>query len=392
MEIHIFYKSLQKYGGQEKVVYNLVNYLSGKGHRVFVYSYKIKDKITRENVSLIKATVPLYPIWFRTLYFSIYAYLKVKSIKKRDKQACVFGFGKTFYQDVYRSGGGVHKFYFKRATLKHKNKFLRALYVVRKLLSPAHWVNIFIEYLTYNSKNLKVIIVPSLFVRNQIQQCFNVKSIPIEVVRNSLNRREFYSDKEKKLSFRKKYLIKDEDVVLSFVSTNHKLKGLDYLLDAMKLLKDKGCKFKLVIAGSGSEAYFKKRIKKLNLSANVIMFGKLENVKEIYQASDIFVYPTLFDTFGYVVLEAMYCGCVPIASKFCGASEIVELIDENLIIENPTDYTEIYSKLCSYFDKEKREEIKEKVERIIPTLSQENINEKIENILKKYCISRQTSP
>ncbi len=210
MEIHIFYKSLQKYGGQEKVVYNLVNYLSGKGHKVFVYSYKIKDKITRENVSLIKVTVPPYPIWFRTLYFSIYAYLKARSIKKRDKQACVFGFGKTFYQDIYRSGGGVHKFYFKRATLKYKNKLLRALYVVRKLLSPAHWINILIEYLTYNSKNLKVIIVPSLFVKNQIQQCFNVKSVPIEIVRNSLNRREFYPDKEKKLNFREKYSIKDE--------------------------------------------------------------------------------------------------------------------------------------------------------------------------------------
>ncbi len=174
-------------------------------------------------------------------------------------------------------------------------------------------------------------------------------------------------------------------MVLGFVSTNHKLKGLDYLLDAVKILKDKDYKFKLVIAGSGSETYFEKRIKKLGLEDDVVMFGKLSNVREIYQASDIFVYPTLFDTFGYVVLEAMYCGCVPIVSKFCGASEIVESVDKGLIIEDPTDKSEIYSKICEHFDEIEREKIKEKVEKIIPTLSQEDINEKIESILKEYC-------
>ncbi len=392
MEIHIFYKSLKKYGGQEKVIYNLIDYLSKKGHKIFIYSYKLKDKIARENVIVKKVTVPLYPLWLKTLYFSIYTYLKAKNIKRVNEQACIFGFGKTFYQDVYRSGGGVHKFYFKRATLKHRNKLLRALYIIRKILSPGHWVNIFIEYLTYNSKTLRVIIVPSLFVKNQIQQCFKIKSIPIEIIRNSLSRDKFYPDTDKKVNFRKKHSIKDDEIILSFVSTNHKLKGLDYLLDAVKLLKDKGEKFKLLVAGSGSETYFKKRIKQLDLSSNVIMFGKLKDVREIYQASDIFVYPTLFDTFGYVVLEAMYCGCVPVVSKFCGASEIIESIDRDLIIEDPIDYSEIYLKIYNHFNAIKREKIKEKVEKIIPTLSREDINERIENILIKYCINRQISP
>jgi len=387
MEIHIFYKSLQKYGGQEKVLYNLINYLSDKGHRVYLYSYKINDKITKNNVIIKKVTVPPYPIWLRTLYFSVYAYLKAREIKNRDNHACILGFGKTFYQDIYRSGGGIHKFYFKRATLKYRNKLFRALYVLKKLLSPGHWVNVFIEHLTYNSKELKALIVPSSFVKDQIQQYFNVTSITIEIVRNSLDRNEFYPDDTMKSQFKVKNNIDDDEMILCFVSTNHRLKGLDYLLDALKILKNRNNRFRLVVAGSGSETYFKKRIRKLGLSNNVIMFGKLKNIREIYQACDIFVYPTLFDTFGYVVLEAMYCGCVPVVSKFCGSSEIVKLVDKSLIIDDPTDIEEIYSKIEMYMDEHARNMVRERVEKLIPTLSQEDINERIESILMKYCVN-----
>ena len=224
-----------------------------------------------------------------------------------------------------------------------------------------------------------------MFVKDQIQQCFNVSSVPIEIIRNSLSRNEFYPNDTKKRDFRKKYGIDDDEVILCFVSTNHSLKGLDYLLDALRLLKDKNDKFKLLIAGSGSKKYFKKRIKKLGLSNSVIMFGKLKNVREIYQASDIFVYPTLFDAFGNVALEAMYCGCVPLISKYCGSSEIAELADKNLIINDPTDHKEIYLKISTYLNDKKRKIVREKVENMILTLSQENVNEKIEDILKTHC-------
>ncbi len=59
----------------------------------------------------------------------------------------------------------------------------------------------------------------------------------------------------------------------------------------------------------------------------------------VYQQADIFCFPTLCDTYGIALLEAMSCGCAPIVSDVAGAGEIVN--GENGLkvpLENPEQY------------------------------------------------------
>lgn len=346
MDVVIFYKSYKKYGGQEKVVYNLSNYLGSKGYNVTVYASKIKDLPESENVSLKKIFIPPLPRGARTLLFAFLSYRKAKKIKKQSVDTVILGFGKTFYQDIYRSGGGVHKYYFQRALLKYSNPIQRKLYKIKKYLSLSHWINIWIEEKTFENSHLKSVIVPSEFVKNQILSVFNdFDDKKIRLIRNDVNIERFdYTKRDVNgVALRNEMNISVSEAVFSFVSTNHRLKGLEYLLKACFILKQKEYAFKLIIAGNGNASYFERIIDKYGLSEHAKWMGTVKDVENVYYASDFLVYPTLFDTFGLVVLESMACGAPVFCSKYAGASEIIR--DREFIIDNPQNDKEIAEKM-----------------------------------------------
>lgn len=116
-------------------------------------------------------------------------------------------------------------------------------------------------------------------------------------------------------------------------------KGLDYLLDALRILDkvlDKDIEF--IIAGAGDEAYIDSLKQKSKDFTHIMVKypGPLYDEAKIklYKSSSIFVLPSLFESFGIVLLEAMAAGCGIIASNCSGPKEIVK--DEFGIL---VDYT-----------------------------------------------------
>ncbi len=340
MKIVIFYKYFRLYGGQEKVVYNLAHFLARKGYQIDIYSLRVDNMPTEKNITVHKVNF-IFKGWISALFFSIFSWLKGKKLKKLYEDICIFGFGKTFSNDIFRVGGGVHLYYFQRAILKNRTSIGKFLYKIKKYLSPRHWITILVENLTFNNTKTKVFIVPSNFVKAQLINVYHVDEKKIRVVRNGINLDKFYfSEKEKKM-LREKLKINYDRLVFCFVSTNHRLKGLQYLLMAMRILKEKEYKFKLIIAGNGSDGYFLKLIKKLSLDNYIVWLGKRKDIENVYRACDVLVYPTLFDAASSVVLEAMACGLIPVVSMYNGTSEIVVNGKNGLIIEEPTDVNEI---------------------------------------------------
>ncbi len=339
-KITVFYKQYQRYGGQEGVIWRLTHMLAESGYTVEIYTTKVKDKPQNENILVHKLKMPPLFRGLRTLLFALYAYRKAKRIED-----IILGFGKTFHQDIFRSGGGVHLYYFQRARLKYKTGIARTIYTARKLITPSHWVNVWIEQKTFQDKRLKKVIVPSKFVAMQIKRHFNVDNSKIALIRNGVNLERFTPcTPDEKIKAKKKYAA-DSEILLGFVSTNHRLKGLEYLLEALSLLKRDGKDFKLLVAGNGSKAFFERKIVKLNLIRHVIWLGKVSHIKEVYCAIDLLIYPTLFDASSNVVLEAMACGVPVVSSVFNGTSEIIENGKEGYLINDPTNVREIYNKL-----------------------------------------------
>ncbi len=105
------------------------------------------------------------------------------------------------------------------------------------------------------------------------------------------------------------YNLSDEKVFI-FVGRINALKNIFFIVDALKLVKEKdpNLKFKMLFVGSGQdEEELKKVIKKYNLEDNIIMCGKITDRKllaSLYARSDLFLFPSLYDSSSIVQIEA----------------------------------------------------------------------------------------
>jgi glycosyltransferase involved in cell wall biosynthesis len=107
---------------------------------------------------------------------------------------------------------------------------------------------------------------------------------------------------------------------LLFLSRLHEKKGVDLLIEAAGILRGKGIKFKLIIAGSGSpdyQALLKRLTQRLNLTDVVKFLGLVTGVEKIslYQAADIFILPTHQENFGLVLIEALAAGTPVVTTR-----------------------------------------------------------------------------
>jgi glycosyltransferase involved in cell wall biosynthesis len=94
-----------------------------------------------------------------------------------------------------------------------------------------------------------------------------------------------------------------------------------------------------VVGNAKHAAAFATQIKQLGLEPSVVFLGQLADVGVAYQAADILVHPTLEDTFGMVVLEAMAHGLpvVVSAGRYCGIAEDLTHEINAMVLQDPTD-------------------------------------------------------
>ena len=93
-----------------------------------------------------------------------------------------------------------------------------------------------------------------------------------------------------------------------YVGMLYKLKGIDILLHAAQSIIKKFPNLHVYIAGSGPEEdNLKKLVKKLKIGENVKFLGVIHGDKKYsyYKSADVCVFPSTYDPFGIVVLEAM---------------------------------------------------------------------------------------
>lgn len=107
------------------------------------------------------------------------------------------------------------------------------------------------------------------------------------------------------------------------------IKGIKYLLEAARMLsKETNQRFELVIGGDGPErATLEQQVKNTGMMSYCKFIGALDQdqVRNWINQSDVFILPSLSETFGVVLLEAMMCGKPVIATR-CGGPE--DLVDE----------------------------------------------------------------
>ncbi len=190
----------------------------------------------------------------------------------------------------------------------------------------------------------------------------------ITVIRNGANfTRVTDIDKLKPLAL-KEYNLQEENILL-YVGRIIKFKNLEFILNALSLVKEKVPNFKMLFVGNGpDEEYFKKLTKNLNLTNNVIFTGVITDKKQlssIYSIADLYVFPSIFDNDSLTIIEASLHKVPSIAIKDTGSSERITNDVSGFITNN--DVTEYANKIIELLsNKQKLKQVGEKAEKLIP--------------------------
>jgi 1,2-diacylglycerol 3-alpha-glucosyltransferase len=149
-------------------------------------------------------------------------------------------------------------------------------------------------------------------------------------------------EKSKLMKFRKKGLdaigASSDEFVMLFVGQHRWEKNVKMILETLKILKEKGDSFKMVFVGEGyAENDMKKLVKKYKLSSDVVFMGLVTSRTElgnIYAASDVFVFPSLYDNSPLVIQEAAAFNIPSVVVKNSSSAEGILDTVNGFIVEN----------------------------------------------------------
>jgi glycosyltransferase involved in cell wall biosynthesis len=124
---------------------------------------------------------------------------------------------------------------------------------------------------------------------------------------------------------RTRWGIKNSDKVLGCVGALQSDKGHEWVIRAVARLRQEFPECRLLIAGKGEYLpQLQALVTELELQGQVIFTGFMKDITALYEAIDVFVFPSLFEGLGTSLLAAMGYGVPSITFYGCALGEIVE--------------------------------------------------------------------
>ena len=304
-----------------KPISKIVRYLPFKSLKKYEDSYVVDLSNVPDNVEVIRT-----PVWYLPfgIFYKWAGYLHYKAVKRAIKKYNI-KFDLIHCHFTWTAG-----YVGMRLKEEYKKPFIvtgHGFDVYDLSFQGEHWRKKVGEILDSADK----VITVSEKNRDLIQEISDKEAI---VIGNGFNMKLFYPMGKDKV--REELGIEKEKKVLLSVGNLEKVKGHKYLIDAVSILRKKCPDILCYIIGGGSMMdTLAKRIKRLGLENNVFLMGHVLHgeVNKWMNACDLFVLPSLAESFGIVQIEAFACGKPVVATKNDGSKKVVTSEDYGLLCE-----------------------------------------------------------
>lgn len=150
-----------------------------------------------------------------------------------------------------------------------------------------------------------------------------------QVLNNAIDARKYCFDLSTRIKMRMDMEIKNDELLVGHVGRFSPQKNHDFLIEIFNILQKK-VPAKIVMVGEGElQEKIKERVKMLNLDDRVIFTGLRNDVAELLQAMDIFVFPSHYEGLPVTIIEAQAAGlpCL-ISDKISSECIITDLVHQ----------------------------------------------------------------
>jgi glycosyltransferase involved in cell wall biosynthesis len=159
----------------------------------------------------------------------------------------------------------------------------------------------------------------------------------IRVISNGVDTREFSVSARaaRRADARRRFKFRDSDFVLLLIGNDWRVKGLPSILRAMAQLA--ALPLHLVVVGDDDASSFHNTARRLGVFERSHWEAPGREVIAFYAAADVYVSPSLEDSFGLPVAEAMACGLPVITSSRAGISTLIRDGIDGFVLKDPED-------------------------------------------------------
>lgn len=296
-----FFNSVKTWGGGEKWHFEAAVYFAAQGYAIhFFLAENSKLHLRLKEHSRIQ----LHFVQVSGLSFLNRS--KVINLKKIFIETGIELILMNLPSDLKAAGQAATKanvpkvIYRRGSAIPIKNSFLN-----RYIFS--HWVT---EILANSEATKKTIRQnnPKLFPKEKIR-----------VIYNPIDTKEFINR-----PYRIIYTKQPGEIVLAHLGRLEKQKNQVFLISLAVALKKKGIPHKILIGGTGRlEKELIELAAQKDVNEQIIFKGFLPNVKDLLMSSDIFILPSLWEGFGFVLAEASLCKKPIVAFNISSNPEVV---------------------------------------------------------------------
>jgi UDP-glucose:(heptosyl)LPS alpha-1,3-glucosyltransferase len=351
MNIAFCYENvLPSRGGCETYIADLARRLVADGHAVHLYACRWDAAALLPALRCHALAVPSGPRFLRPWRFG-------RACERALRGAghdVSLGFDKTWGQDVLYPQGGLHAASAAHNRRKHASPLARRLAGVVKTLDVAHWSFTLLERKQYLGQQRPLIVVNSQMVREHFGRFLGVPPQALRVVRSAIDADRFmeHDRPKRRVEGRERWGIRPEETVALFAAMNYRLKGLEPLLHAVRLLP--AAPFRLLVVGNPRTAAYERLAKRLGVADRVCFAGHCPDMRDGYFAADFLVHPTFYDPCSLVVLEALACGLPVVTTRYNGAAELLSPPQEGYVIANPHEHGRLAWAMAQLLDPARR--------------------------------------
>lgn len=139
-------------------------------------------------------------------------------------------------------------------------------------------------------------------------------------IENGVDIEQFKFSEEKREILRKELHFANGDTVALFVGSDWGCKRLDIAISVVSKIPN----LKLVVLGRDSIERYRLLAEEFGCSERVVFPGFKTDIESYYSIADFFLFPSAYETFGLVALEAMACGCIVLSHPVNGCKDFIK--------------------------------------------------------------------
>ena len=323
MNIAFLRKKYSFHGGSERYLHSLATHMVRNGHEVHIYASEWADGTEMQGIHVHRVRCWTVNSFLRDLSFAWFA----RAAVLRNRHDIVQTHAKTLVHDIYRGGDGCHVEWLRQRW--RRSGWLTRL---RTVLNPHNWLNLWLERWILRGGRFQRVLAISEMVKRDMVRNYGVPVERIDVVYNGVDTDLFHPAKRAGLgaAVRTRHGVSSGERVALFVGSGFERKGVRPLLEAAKRVRGP---LVVLVVGRGKPI----EIQGMPADKRVVFCGPQPDAASYYCAADVFVFPTMYEPFGNVHLEALASGVPVVTTRLAGGAELIEEGVNGHVVDVPED-------------------------------------------------------